>query len=96
MLTRLSDFHISNKLPWYSTNISSLTFPRFTRKVIANCGGVNPHACARELASVAEAAGIPLKAGVLRVFMRKQNLAVQELSIHDFAVKRHGGRCTVG
>ena len=30
-------------------------------KVIANCGGVNPHACARELAAVAEAAGIPLK-----------------------------------
>jgi len=33
--------------------------------VIANCGGVNPHACARELAAVAEAAGIPLKIAVV-------------------------------
>ena len=46
---------------------------------------MNPHACARELASVAEAAGIPLKAGLMRIFMtRKIDLAVQELLIRNF------------
>ena len=55
---------------------------------------MNPHACARELASVAEAAGIPLKAGVMRIFMtRKIDLAVQELLIRNFC--RVAPRCHI-
>lgn len=34
-------------------------------KVVANCGGVNPHACAKELADVAAAAGVALKVAVV-------------------------------
>jgi len=34
-------------------------------KVVANCGGVNPHACARDLAEVAKNADIPLKIAVV-------------------------------